>query len=271
MANKKRSRRNKKSSRKSYTLVAIIGIVCVGAIVVASVLHNNKVKQTDGTDLVTPSVTTEPTIGVTVTPTPEVTVKPAVSPTPEVTGEATVTEAPKVTEAEALKLVTDAIADNQYTVVLKKEPLSIEGKEYYAYVISKDGVEINPEIIVLKENGTLYYYDNAGVISAFTKFPLDKVETATPEGEEISKDAAIERVAKLSKKVLGLSKDLKDYIVEVDEWPTTVNGENTYCLNVFDKMDNGQQLVGIYYVSLDGKDVYNLNDETQEFILISEE
>ena len=178
MANKKRRKRNRKSSKKSYALVAIIGIVCIGVIVVTSVLHNNKTKETDGTNLVTPGVTTEPETDVTSIPTPEVTsaVEPSATPSPIITPEVTVTEVPQITEVEALKLVTDAIADVQYSISLKNDNLSIDGKEYYAYIISKDGTEIDPEIIVLKENGTLYYYDKAGVISSFTKLQLQKAK-----------------------------------------------------------------------------------------------
>lgn len=272
MANKKSRKRSRKTSKKSNVLGVILGITCIGIIVVVSILHNNKSKETDGTGLVTPGVTQEPILETTTTPTPAVTnpVEPTPTLVPNLTGEPVVTEIPAVTKEEALKLVTDAIANTDYKITLKNSTLSIEGKEYYSFIISKDGVEIDPEIIVLVENGILYYYDKAGVISSFSKFPLDNVEIATPEGEEIGKDAAIERVSKLSKSKLGLNKNLKDYIIEVDEWTTTVQGENTYCLNVFDKTNTGQQLVGVFYVSLDGKNIYKLNDETQEFVLISE-
>lgn len=272
MANKKSRKRNRKSSKKSNVTIVICGIACIGLIVAVSILHNNKSKETNGTSSITPGVTQSPTDEITTTPTPEVTNEAQPTPTlvPSITEEPVVTNIPTITKEEALKLVTDAVGNKEYSINLKNSTLSVEGKEYYAFTISKDGVEIDPEIIVLMENGSLYYYDKAGVISSFTKFPLDNVEVATPEGEEIGKDAAIELVSKLSKSKLGLNKNFKDYIVEVDEWPTTVQGENTYCLNVFDKTDAGQQLVGVYYVSLDGKNIYRLNDETQEFILISE-
>lgn len=271
MANKRRRKRNRKPSKKTNVFVAIIGILCVGIVVAASVLHN-KSEETDGTSIITPSVTEGPAPDITVTPTPGTSNPDNVTttPIPTVTQVPEVTVAPVLSKEEALRLVTDAVANSQYKITQKDAPLSVDGKEYYAFVITKDGVEIEPEIVVLKENATLYYYDKAGVISAFTKFPLDNVEIATPEGEEIGKDEAIAIASKLSKQKLGLEKNLKDYIVEVDEWPTTVQGENTYCLNVFDKTDSGQQLVGVFYVSFDGKHIYKLNEETQEFVLISE-
>ena len=58
---------------------------------------------------------------------------------------------------------------------------------------------------------------------------------------------------------LGLPKSLTEYRMETDDWDTNVEGHNCWCVNVID--DDGDGLVGIYYIAWDRSAVYRQMEE----------
>lgn len=275
--NRKRSSRSKRKNKKvNLAIAATIGITCIGMFVFNKTFNDksDKAEETNGNQVVTQAVTGSPTGGVSPTDKPvTVPTKVPVTVTPEPTKKVEeVTPTPKISESKATELVKDAVNDNKYEVNLYNDTIIIDDDEYFEFHILQDGKITGPAILVAKEDGALFYYDESGVVTPFTKFPLDKVESVEESDNSdglITDEEAIKKAKALSKDELGLSKELKDYTIEVDSWTTVVNGESSYCLNVFDETSNGKQLVGVFYVSEDGGHVYKLNEETQEFIQIS--
>ena len=209
------------------------------------------------TPLPTPVAMT-PAPGVTLTPTPEGTIVPTPTDIP----------ANELSEKEAEKLVLTQLDTKKYTIGLSDDHLNIEGQSYYVYVVSDvDGI-LEPAIIVNKKNGTLYCYDVDGNVSDFVKFPLDNVEKVDQNGEEITEAQALSILKKLTKEKLSLVNNLSHYTVVADSWTTVVSGEDCYCFNVFEGRAQ-DQLVGIYYVSTSGENVYRFEDESTEFIKIN--
>ncbi len=98
----------------------------------------------------------------------------------------------------------------------------------------------------------------------------DPVETIAPEGEVLTKEQAVAAVARFSKETLGLANELGQYTIIVDEWTTMVKGKECYCLNVYDYVNDRQQLVKMFYVTMDGKEVFIHDDELGEFTRIAE-
>lgn len=270
---KKGPSKKKNDKKKNYTniaIVAVVGIACVGMLLINHFM--NKSKETSGSEMITPGVTVAPVEEVTPTVPPAATQTPQVTVTPEPT--TSVSPEPSkeegITEEQALKAVKDAIANETYQVELSDKQLSVDGKMYYEFHVKDGNTAMEPSILVLKKDGTLYYYDKTGMISAFTKFPLDNVEHVGEAENAIEENDAVSRVQKLSRATLGLEKELSEYTIEIDEWTTIVNSESCYCLNVFDQAGGTKQLVAVFYVSVDGTNVYRLDEDSQEFINITE-
>ncbi|MBE5960041.1 MAG: hypothetical protein E7256_01440 [Lachnospiraceae bacterium] len=97
----------------------------------------------------------------------------------------------------------------------------------------------------------------------------DPVETIVPEGEVLTKEQAVAAVAAFSKEALGLQNELGQYSIIVDSWTTMVQGNECYCLNVYDYVDDKQQLVKMLYVTVDGKEVFVHDDELGKFVQIT--
>ncbi len=209
------------------------------------------------TPLPTPVVMT-PAPGITLSPTPEVTVTP--TPTTIPIGD--------LSEEEAQKLVLSKLDTKNYSAGLSDDHLNIDGETYYVYVISDSGGTLEPAIIVNKKNGALYTYDIDGNVTAFVKFPLDNVEIVDQNEDMITETEALELLKKMKKEKLGLVNNLSHYNVVADSWTTVVAGEECYCFNVFEgRAEN--QLVGMYYVSVSGDNIYRFEEENSDFIKIN--
>lgn len=233
---------------------------------------NKKDKQTAVDDtLITPeasnNVTTTPLpTPVAMTPAPGITL----SPTPEVTVTPTPTKTPlgDLSEEEAQKLVLAKLDTSKYSVGLSDDHLNIDGESYYVYVVSDSNGPMEPAIIVNKKSGTLYSYDVDGNVTAFTKFPLDNVESVDQNEDTITEAEALELLKKVKKDKLGLVNTLSHYNVVADSWTTVVAGEECYCFNVFEgRAEN--QLVGMYYVSVSGENIYRFEEESSDFTKIN--
>lgn len=209
------------------------------------------------TPLPTPVAMT-PAPGITLTPTPEITVTPTPTKTP--LGD--------LSEKEAKKLVLAKLDTSKYSIDLSDDHLSIDGESYYVYVVSDLNGILDPAIIVNKKNGTLYSYDVNENVIPFTKFPLDNVENINQNEDTITQAEALEHLKKVKKEKLGLVNNLSHYNVVADSWTTVVAGQDCYCFNVFEgRAEN--QLVGMYYVSVSGENIYRFEEESSDFIKIN--
>lgn len=284
-----RGKTKKKSTTSSDWLIKLLLVVGVIAIVALLIgfYKQDKEKETGGI----PSSTPTPTVAPTLTMTPVVQLDANVSVTPVPTAEAeptkavTATQAPtqtptkaptpteelvkQITAAEALTVLRKEIDETTYTISMLNDHLMLgDGKEYYMFCISDATGDLEPLLLVEKETGVIKCYTLEGVLSDFSGFPLDKVET--PEKlttSEISKEKALELLKTVSKEKLGLAKELSEYDeVTYDDWTTMVNGNACYSLNVFELSNGKMRLRGTYYVSLDGSKLYKLDGETNEFI-----
>lgn len=205
----------------------------------------------DPTPSPTPILMT-PAPGVTLTPTPEL--------------EPTVTPIVLLTKTEAEAKLKANVDTTTYFYELAEDNLNIDGITYFKYVLYDKGVELHPYIIIDRTNGALSLYDTDGNITAFTKFPVDKVEKVDSQEEEITVDDALVMLKRVTKEKLGLPKNLSNYTIIADEWTTVVNGEACYCFNVFEGSEEGQ-LVAMYYVSTSGTAIYTFDEENGEFVL----
>ena len=249
-----------------------IMVLCTFAVVLTITGCSNKKDKPTSVDdtLITPvpnnNVTTTPLpTPVAMTPAPGITL----TPTPEVTVTPTPTNAPldELSEEEAQKLVLAKLDTSKYSVGLSDDHLNIDGETYYVYVVSDSNGTMEPAIIVNKKSGTLYCYDVDGNVTAFTKFPLDNVESVDQNEDTITEAEALELLKKMKKEKLGLVNNLSHYNVVADSWTTVIAGDESYCFNVFEGLAENQ-LVGRYYVSTSGENIYR-EEESFDFVKIN--
>ena len=288
-AKKTTSRGKKKSTTSSDWLIKILLVVGVIAIIALLIgfYKQDKEKEIGEIPSSTPTPTVAPTLtmapvvqpdeNVSATPVPNTQIEPTKAvtatqmPTQTPTTAPTPTEEPvkQITAAEALTVLRKEIDETTYTISMLNDHLMLgDGKEYYMFCISDATGDVEPLLLVEKETGVIQCYTLEGVLSDFSGFPLDKVETPEePSSSEISKEKALELLKKVSKEKLGLAKELAEYDeITYDDWTTMVNGNTCYSLNVFELSNGKMRLRGTYYVSLDGSKLYKLDGETNEFI-----
>lgn len=196
----------------------------------------------------------EPTAGSTCTPIPTV---PTDIPTP--------TQKPaRLTAEEAKQLLLSRIGTTYH--LTEGETIRISGLDYFLFTVSDDEVTYTPQLAVSADSRELFYYYSEDEITALTNFPPDNVEEAGGGESGFTSEDAIALLKRFSAKQLGLSFSLSEYTVMTDEWTTMVNGQECFCINVYEQLEGQKQLVGVYYVATDGSKVYR--SEWGEFILI---
>lgn len=273
---------NKKSNKKKNDGPDLLTVVIVlVAIILVIVLIVNYRKDKDGKE----PTTGTPTTGATntpgaptdaVTPDTKPTTKPTATPAPTVTQDPeqdmttpAPTEEPMLSVEAAEGIVSSNIdldAD-AFTVELLDDHLMIDGAEYYSFCVNdKNGEAMEPLLIVDKKAGTLYCYDFSGVVSQFSKFPLDKTETGSTGTEVISAEEAKGVLSGYSKEKLGLAMEPSAYEMTVDDWTTVIKGKECYGVNLFETTDGKQRFRGVFYVTLDGSAVYSEDGVTGDFI-----
>lgn len=211
----------------------------------------------------TPEPTPVPTTAV------EPTAVPATStPLPEITP--TPTAVPRVTVDEAKAVVTKKVDTNLYTVALMNDQLNVDGTDYFMYAVyeKSTGKPFSSFLIVSKQSGDIYYYEN-GTISEFDKFPPDSTSIKDPSqetGTVISADKAYKLLCTIDKDTLMLVKAPSEYVAEYDkEAIVTVNGKNCYEIFLFETTNGKRVLRGDFFVSEDGLDCYVSDPDTGEF------
>ena len=267
-------------------ILLVAGVIAIIALLIGF-YKQDKEKETGGIPTSTPTPTVVPTLTMTPIVQPEASATPIptteTEPTKVVTQAPTPTQIPttvptptkepakQITAAEALTVLRKEIDETTYTISMLNDHLMLgDGKEYYMFCISDATGDLEPLLLVEKETGVIKCYTLEGVLSDFSGFPLDKVETPESSSSEISRERALELLKKVSKEKLGLAKELSEYDeVTYDDWTTMVNGNACYSLNVFELSNGKMRLRGTYYVSLDGSKLYKLDGETNEFIPIN--
>lgn len=177
------------------------------------------------------------------------------------------TETPSISREEAERIVRNRIESPDYTIELLDDHLMIDGEEYYSFCINdENGTALEPLLIVEKKKGELLCYDFAGVVSPFSKFPLDKTETGSSGTDTISEEQAKKLLSGYSKEALGLAMEVSAYEMEVDSWKTVANGKECYGIDLIAAVEGKRSFCGTFYVALDGSAVYSRDDATGEFM-----
>lgn len=272
---KKKSNKKKKEGPDLLTIVVVAVAIVLVLILIANYKKEQEGKEMpSGTPTAVPSATMIPENPGNTTPSAIPTKAPSV--TGGITGEPEqedTTPAPaeepvlSAEEAEALVQKRIDMDAGTYTIELLDDHLIIEGTEYYSFCVNDaEGTAMEPLLIVEKKEGELSCYDFSGVVSGFSKFPLDKTETGNAETEAITAEEAKKVLSGYSGAALGLAKEPSFYEMTVDDWTTVINGDVCYGINLFENADGKQRFRGVYYVTLDGRKVYSEDGVTGDFI-----
>lgn len=204
----------------------------------------------------------EPVV-VTVTPSPTIETTPEVTPTPAVTEEPEEEEdGEELTDQQAIEKIEAILGEENYYFELLDDHLNVSDRLYYIFEVS-DGVNvIEPNIIVDKLSGEVLCYNSDGTTAPFTEHPLYN-KAGSAEGQEegtadkgIGKEQALKLLGEIPRETLQLSKELKEYVIIYDDWPSNIKGNECYGINVYEKGEAKNTLAGIYYVALDGSKIY---------------
>lgn len=260
--------------KKNYILKYLLIILSVISI---TACNKDESKNNEPTKAADTPVPTDTAGTLTTAPNPDITGKPDITGEPDITKNPDITDNPEVTtkpdkddisSQAALDILYALISEAKYTIKLYNESLTIDGKNYYVFKVSQGNEVIDPLIIVNKKDASVYYYEGNNQIINFTYFPMDKVETLIPDDNIEASDAA-SKIAALPKEKLSLNKPFNEYETETDPWTTVVNGEQCYGVDVFDTSGGNRQLTAVFYVSVDGDNIYRLEDDNN-FIKISD-
>ena len=282
----KNKRKKKASSNGSMKFLFILVIV---GIAIALIFFSKKDKTTEGdANTPTPTITeaaaeiskqpeAEPTSAPTAEPTKplqeaESTPMPLPTVTPAPTNTPTPTPTPALSAAEAEKAVKDKVDTAKYNVQLINENLIVGNERYYQFGAIKNQEFISPFLVVSKADGSLHFYNSTeGTVYDFTKFP-EKEEvtpspTPTPEPAGVlTAKEAYEVLCGYSKEALHIAKNVKEYDVEYDEELTFINGIDCYRFNLSEFSNGKVRNRGEFYISVDGKKCYYIDNDTNEFI-----
>lgn len=276
-----------------FAIIVVIALILLLAIYIIS-----KASKENGNNEPAPSATPTTIVLLTETPTPEVkptepqkvtaTPEPAAEPTGAVvvpteaiplTGvpvgtqvpfTPTPTIAPSVSESDAKAALEKKIDKNTYSLSLVNDHLNVDGTDFFMYAVydKKSGKAFSSFVIVSKQSGKIYYYDN-GSISDFGKFPPDDAVVKDPSqqtGKGITADQAYELLCTMDKDSLMLAKAPSEYTPEYDKDPlVNIEGKNCYQI-YFIEVTNGKRVTrGEFFISEDGLDCYFFDYDTETF------
>lgn len=223
-------------------------------------------------DPVQATSTPSPTAATAVTEAPVATSTPVPTSTPTPTPEPTPTQGPiTVSEAKAVLLgEIGAGYEAEYTGDAKTG-----GAEYYLFTVSDSAHTYTPQIAVNANSKEIFYYYSQDELAEFANFPPDNLESAGGEdgkgdgneGENaFTSQSAVDLLMGLTAAELGLPAKLSEYTILVDEWTTMVYGLECYCVNAYAELENRKQLMGVYFVAVDGSAAYR--SDMGDFVLI---
>lgn len=167
-----------------------------------------------------------------------------------------------LSQEDAYAALTKKVDPKLYQIESKGEYLA-DGNDYYEYKITGESESVKSVVLVDRKTGQLYYRLD-GVVSELTKFPPDKVQTA-PVDTEITKEEALELLNEIPYAKLLLPAELTEYTIQYDDWTTMVGDTECYGINAFADLGERMQLMGVYYVALDGSKIFGIDSETGDF------
>lgn len=154
--------------------------------------------------------------------------------------------------------VLSKITGTGYSFKVTEKEADIDGTVYCVFEVSDLNGAITPYMAVDREDGAVAYYSD-GKLYDFTAFPPDNAEV--PDSDTETKDEASDYLSGFSKEQLGLPKELDEYALSQDEWTSVIDGNECYCINVFEKSGANGILTAVYYVSVDMTEVYRLDED----------
>lgn len=221
--------------------------------------------------------TKEPVQAATGTPAPTPTEAPNVTETPTSmpTPASTLTPIPPtptpgpITVTEAKELLLDEVGagyEAEHTGGVKAA-----GVGYYLFTVSDSVHTYTPQVAVNVNTKEMFYYYSQDELVEFSNFPPDNLESAGGEESGDQEDGftsqdAVALLNGLTATELGLPAKLSEYTILVDEWTTMVYGLECYCVNAYAELENRKQLMGVYFVSVDGSAAYR--SDMGDFVLI---
>ncbi len=201
--------------------------------------------------------TPEPTAQPSSTPEPTKEEEPTVEPTPEATPTPV---AGGIDAEEANDILAGIFWEAGYRFTLSDSDFTFDGEEYFRYDVTFDKKAEDYDVLVHRESGDVFYYEG-GLIREFDGLP-EHVQQGGQEGG-MTADAAAELLEEIPHTSLGLPAALDECSLALDNWKTVVDGEESYCLNVFYQ----GALAGNIYFTEDAEHVYYL-DEFGEFVKV---
>ena len=239
--------------------------------------------QDSSTDQTEPDGTSQPTA--TATPVPEASVpdgsdpekEPSSAPTPTATPTPSPSPVPSVTETPGAELIS--VSEAKAVLLTATGPgyeaeqtgeVTANGDLYYLFDVSDAEYTYTPQVAVNTKTKELFYFYSHDEMVEFANFPPDKVENAGDKTENtndgFTADDAVALLRGLTAEDLGLPVVLEEYTIMVDEWTTMVYGMECYCVNAYAELIGRKQLMGVFYVSIDGEAAYR--SDMGDFVLI---
>lgn len=153
----------------------------------------------------------------------------------------------------------------------KTDSTELAGTEYFLFRVSDEERSYEPLLAVNAVTKEIFYFYSRDEIVEMVSFPPDNVEGVGGEessGEEdgFSADDAVALLKGISAEDLGLPTVLSEYTIMVDEWTTMVYGQECYCINAYAELVNRKQLMGVFFVAVDGSAAFR--SDMGDFVLI---
>ncbi len=153
----------------------------------------------------------------------------------------------------------------------KTDSTELAGAEYFLFRVNDEERSYEPLLAVNAVTKEIFYFYSRDEIVELVDFPPDNVEGVGGEessGEEdgFSAEDAVALLKGISAADLGLPAALSEYTILVDEWTTMVYGQECYCINAYAELENRKQLMGVYFVAVDGGTAFR--SDMGDFVLI---
>lgn len=148
------------SSRKLIMLCILSTILCSGC----------QATQSPNNSSINTSSELTPAVTIPVTGAPNITETPEVSP---------IAEDILITEEDAISLIQGQISSRKYSIALLAENITINSKNYYSFILTKNLTALEPAILVNKNTGELSCLTSDGKHTPFSSFSINPIKEDT--------------------------------------------------------------------------------------------
>ncbi len=153
----------------------------------------------------------------------------------------------------------------------KEDSAELSGTGYFLFRVSDEERSYEPLLAVNAVTKEIFYFYSRDEIVELVDFPPDNVEgvggeETSGEDDGFSSEDAVALLKGISAADLGLPAALSEYTILVDEWTTMVYGQECYCINAYAELENRKQLMGVYFVAVDGSTAFR--SDMGDFVLI---